>query len=287
MTFPADHPTLTQLVDKLRPLESCKVRALVVDPVTGTRSQVPQAIPAFLFRGESKVYPSICSSRHRFERDTRLSRPGKSRIDWISGMLDKLLRENGLGSMGSASLLQHYGFPTEVIDTTSSIDVAASFAVYRGDANQPGRILVYPTDKLKLNAVVIDLSMIDWARRPSRQHGFMIFHREYHDWQDQRLIDDVQVEEHRFVGSEQEREQFDQNSYLWGPPEKDPVSGLLHKLVHDVILAGSVEPKEIVDWLNCRIPWAPFPIRAVPGKDGPPEWEPDLDHFAEQLDADC
>lgn len=282
MTSIADYPTLTNLVETLRALESHTVRALVVDPISGGRSE--ETIPAFLFRGESKVYPSICSSRYRFERDTGLSENEKSIIECIGGKLDESLRERGLHSMCSASLLQHYGFPTEVIDTTSSIDVAASFAISDCDTNEPGRILAYPTDKLMKNAVVIDLSMIDWARRPRRQRGFMIFHKNYLDWQHEQLIDDVHVEEHRFTASEVDRQHFDKTAYLIGSPIEDPVCGLLHKLVHDVVLADTQAlPSKVADWLNARIPWAQFPCRVISvDSDGRPmEVEPAFDQFAD------
>ena len=281
MTSAPDYPTLAKLIQKLRPLVSSTLKRIVVNPMTGASSE--ETIPAFLFRGESRVYPSICSSRHRFEQDTRFSKHEKSIINYIGGKLDELLQQMGLHSMGSAALLQHYRFPTEVIDTTSSIDIAASFAISGGISNKPGRILLYPMDSLMENAIVIDLSIIYWSRRPLHQRGFMIFHADYQDWQHERLIDDVHVEEHRFIGSEEDRQCYDKTANLIGLPTRDPVSGLLNKLVHDIVLSDKPPlPKKVADWLDDRIPWAEFPCRVVSKgpKGRPKEIEPDFSQFA-------
>ena len=136
MTNGTVYPTLAKLVQELRPLESSTIHRTVVDPTTGRHSKA--TIPAFLFRGESKVYPSIYSSCGRFRMNTTLSDHEKAIVNHIAASLDKLLRDKGLHPMASAALLRHYEFPTEIIDTTSSIDVAASFAISGTVANQPG-----------------------------------------------------------------------------------------------------------------------------------------------------
>ena len=180
--------------------------------------------------------------------------------------------------MGSASLLQHYGFPTEVVDTTSSVDVAAAFAAAHAMPDTPGRILAYPTKKLSTQAIIIDLSMIAWARRPKRQQAYMIFHRKFQNWQNQLLVADLRVVEHRFVCTEGERRRYDQTSALVGPASSDPVCGFLHCLVHDQIIPNLAPlPSEVDRWLEDRIPWAVFPIRES-GKKG--QYEPALDKFA-------
>ena len=190
--------------------------------------------------------------------------------------------------MGSAALLQHYGFPTEIVDTTSSIEVAASFAISHNVPGKPGRILVYPMDKLIQNAIVIDLSLIDWARRPKRQCGFMIFHRNYQDWRHEHLIQDLHVEEHPFVASAGDRQRFDKSAILVGPSEQDPVSGLLNKLAYDCVLPDlSPLPKQVDKWLKERIPPADFPTRVISrdSKGQPTEVEPDLCKFADFVEG--
>ena len=127
MTSPVEYRTLASVVETLRPLENARATASVLDATTGKRFSKVE-VPAYLFRGEAEVYPTICSSRHRFQACERFSKSEKQKIEFIGDGLDKVLHEHGLASMGSASLLQHYGFPTEVIDTTSSVEVAVSFA---------------------------------------------------------------------------------------------------------------------------------------------------------------
>lgn len=271
--------TLDEVVNKLLSLEEKKTTINGIDPDTGER--IKQNVPAFLFRGEKSLYPTICSSRYRFERSQSPSCKTKKEIRMIIDELDKLLQDCGLPPMWSASLLQHYGFPTEVIDTTSSIKVAASFAA-SGNIDSIGRILVYPLIPLKNNAIVIDLSFLHWAKRPKRQCGYMIFHREYENLREKAVMNSIKVEEYSFKLTKDDKKKYDQYNVLYGDPLKDATCGYLHKLVHDVILDNKPISNEIQGWLNKRIPWAPMPMKAV-SRDNQgriTQVEPDFDNFS-------
>lgn len=270
--------TLKKVVANLLPHEKQKTLIRGIDPTNG--EQITLNAPAFLFRGENSLHPTICSSRYRFDRSKSPSRKAKKEIKIIIDELDELLQGYGLPPMWSASLLQHYGFPTEVIDATSSVKVAASFAA-SGDIGSVGRILVYSLIPLKNNAIVIDLGHLHWAKRPRRQCGYMIFHRKYENLLEKAVINNIAVEEHCFKLTKDDKEKYDQNDFLCGDPSKDPTSGLLHKLIHDVILNEYLISHETQEWLKKRIPWGPVPMKVVStdNQGRITQVEPDFDKF--------
>ena len=280
--------TLDEVVAKLLRREKKTTAIDSIDISTGEPITVDDG-PKYLFRGESSCYSTIYSTRYRFEKSKCLSCKAKEEIKTIIKELDQLLQYYGLPPMWSASLLQHYGFPMEVIDATSSVKVAASFAA-SGNIGSIGRILVYPLIPLKNNAIVIDLCGLHWAKRPKCQCGYMIFHREYGNLLEEEIMKDIQVETHCFKLTQNDKKKYDQNNILCGDLSKDPTSGLLHKLVHDLILETNYSlnnkriSNETEEWLNKRIPWAPMPMKVVriDNQGRITEVEPDFDKFTEE-----
>lgn len=151
------------------------------------------------------------------------------------------------------ALLQHYQFPTCFIDLTSSVKVAAHFAVH-GNTGGPARILVYAVDELGDSAAIVDLAKISWAIRPCRQSAYMVFVGKDGD------LGKKHTKELQFNVSNSDIKAFCQSRQYVGNPEKDPASGLLN------ILAGYNEDNiehDARQWLDRRIPWAAMPTRIV------------------------
>jgi len=98
--------------------------------------------PRFLFRGESRLYPTTHASLHRLLRDDRLSPEARCVIRDVTcataDMCFRYLAEHAAKVHGDAppayseelamAYMQHYGLPTNCIDFTASLDVAAAFA---------------------------------------------------------------------------------------------------------------------------------------------------------------
>lgn len=272
--------TLSARVEELRPLEQQKAKVRTIDPDTGEESD--QLVPAFLFRGEASLqWHTTFSTMYRFERDETLTEAERKGIVAATQVLDQALQSFGLHPMYSASLLQHYGLPTEVIDATASLDVAASFATYK-NGGAPGRIYAYDVLALRQHAIIIDLKRIQFARRPRLQVGYCLFHRTEPDFKAKQLLETIGAKSYEFQGSAEDLVSFDRNAEIWGDAQKDPVSGLLHKIYHDVVLTQLAFDASLMDritsWIEQRIPWAPVPTKIVE-ENGKRYAEPDWHRF--------
>lgn len=270
-------PTLGECVASWRSRERERLSILGTDPKTGERHSVEA--PAWLFRGESAQYPDTYSSMHRFSL-SKMTSEAKEEVEAVSRRLDSVLRVYGLEPMYSAALLQHYGLPTELIDLTSSLDTAAAFAAHGNTST--GLLMAFPFSQLAAQTVLVELKRIHFARRPRHQNAYGVFHRSEPNLK--CLIASLQAESVSFRGSMSDLAHWDSRYFqICGQPHTDPTSGLLHKLVDDVVLAHP-QPgkrysicKEARDWLDARIPWAPVPMRAT--DDEPGVVEPAWDQF--------
>lgn len=149
-------------------------------------------MPAFLYRGEVG-WVGTCVSR--MERIRRGAVPGVTLADVepLGWDVDRDLQEAfGIGPMLSAGLMQHYGFPTELMDATASLETAACFAQL-GAGSERGALAVFDTSILSRNAIVVDLRGHPMAVRPTRQHAFGIFHREHRDLKDDTARRDMGI----------------------------------------------------------------------------------------------
>jgi hypothetical protein len=270
-------PTLGNCVEKWRHRESQRTSILATDPETGEQENIQ--VPSWLFRGESVDYPNTYSSMHRFSL-SQLKPNARDEIVAVTKRLDSVLRGYGMAPMYSAALLQHYGLPTELIDVTSSLDAAAAFAAHGNSS--AGLLMAFPTEEIAKHAILIDLKRIHFARRPRHQAAFAFFHREEPNLKNHELFKSLSAERIVFKGTEQELRRWDEHyTLICGAPHTDATSGLLNKLVEDVVLAHPESGKpyticeEAQSWLDERIPWAPVPMRAVRGEPSvmEPAWE--------------
>jgi hypothetical protein len=215
---------------------------------------------------------------HRFSLN-QLTPNARNEVEAVTRRLDSVLREQ-LNPTLSAALLQHYGLPTELLDVTSSLDAAAAFAAHRNSGT--GLLMAFPTDKLAKHAILVDLKSIHFARRPRHQAAFAVFHRTQPNLKSRELFAILCAERVAFQGTDQDLERWDAHyQRICGPPNTDATSGLLNKLVEDVVLSHPERGKrysicnEARAWLDERIPWAPVPMRAIKGEMGvtEPAWD--------------
>jgi hypothetical protein len=120
------------------------------------------------FRGEPDLHPHARPSRYRDAKRDHLTADG---LRWLTqaARASPLIRHRR--PLARLAILQHYGVPTSFLDVTSSVDVAATFALwYPGADGRPQRatrphLSVFATPRLKdavnvmesTNLCVVDL----------------------------------------------------------------------------------------------------------------------------------
>ena len=138
-------------------------------------------VPSFLFRGEASQYSATTATMQRIATDPTLSERARQLLPKIARMLECQIREFiPMPMMDSAGYAQHYGLPTELIDLTSSVEVAGYFAS-SGAVGAQGYVGVFPTASLVRSSILIDLRNHDLAHRPRRQHAFALYNHRHTD----------------------------------------------------------------------------------------------------------
>ena len=132
--------------------------------------------PTVLLRGESYPWPKTESSMKRFLicehtstiKDPQLLMPF---IDFEDLYVEYLSREKGATENECLGFLQHYGFPTDLLDLSPSLETTRFFAnnSHPGDLGMVGAFRVV---ELSHCFDIIDLTRHPFAERPKRQVAF-------------------------------------------------------------------------------------------------------------------
>src|SRR5215213_1914067 len=150
--------SLVECVDHIRQYypDNQKIHLTSKDIDSGKSGEI-QA-PAFLYRGESYAFTSTTSSMGRIRQNESLPLKTRQLLQAITQKADAELQDFfNLSPMLSAGFLQHYGMPTELLDVSSSLDVAAYFAS-EGKVNSKGLICILPVQVIAENSMIIDLT---------------------------------------------------------------------------------------------------------------------------------
>jgi hypothetical protein len=79
---------------------------------------------------------------------------------------------HGLSEEEGVGFLQHYGFPTDLVDFSPSVDTARFFAMHGRETEPIGLLGVFPRIELERYFRLTDLSNHPTALRPKRQVAF-------------------------------------------------------------------------------------------------------------------
>jgi FRG domain len=178
------------------------IQHVAKDLDTGKPTEVE--MPSFLYRGEVGWFDACVS---RMERVRLGHFPGVTRkqLNRIRQDTDRELQSRlCLHPMLSAGLMQHYGFPTEFMDATSSTKTAAYFSrLGAATAMTEGSVAVFDMSVLSKNAIVVDLNDHAAAVRPRHQEAYGVFSRTHRNLKDPEAMSDMGITWYTFLGDSQ------------------------------------------------------------------------------------
>jgi len=128
-----------------------------------------------LLRGENRYYEKTEPSMKRFLQEQytiRSFEEGAPFVDFEDIYSEYHGERNGLTTDEGLGFLQHYGLPTDVFDLTTSFEVSAFFATYKGDDSPIGMIGVFERESFDVHFATTDLTLHPFAKRPRRQYAF-------------------------------------------------------------------------------------------------------------------
>jgi len=223
-------------------------------------SDVADGRPRFLFRGQRAVYPSIKSTFSRIP-NTEVEVGQAYTVYRNAKQICQGLRGYTIDHLDGVAVLQHYGWPTPLIDLTGTPEVAVFFALQGAAAGSPAVVYVIDTQKLPDQALVVDHGFLTHTlddgglrHRWLRQDGFGITTREWWAATDARefdLLDSVfapAVVAHDFIVSNHDRPELADVLSTTGDPIPQHLQNLLRLFAQHQV-EGALTPKlaEIVE----------------------------------------
>jgi hypothetical protein len=238
-------PTLSEVRERLAELQS---------------RNVGDGRPQFLFRGQRAVYPSIKSTFARIP-DNEVEIGQAYTVYRHAKQICQGLRGYTIDHLDGVAVLQHYGWPTPLIDVTGTLEVAVFFALLGASAGSRAIIYVVDTHKLPGHAIVVDHAFLThtvdgggFRHRWLRQDGFALATRDWRDASDARELDLLSapfssaLEAHEFIVAAHDRPELANVLSTADDPLPQQLQHLL-SLFCDDQFGGAIAPKlfEIVE----------------------------------------
>jgi hypothetical protein len=220
------------------------------EPIQATR-------PAFLFRGEVGWFDECLSRKERVRRGHF---PGVTtrELDLIGDDLDNELQSRmALGQMLSAGLMQHYGFPTELMDATTSLETAAFFSRLGASGTVGGAFAVFDMSVLSQNGIVIDLTSHPGAVRPRRQEAYGVFHSRHSDLKTPQAVSHMGTTWYTFLSDPLEASRVSRGLGLLSV-SNDKTAGVLRLWLDGSIAKCQKVTHPVAEYLAYRIAHCPL-----------------------------
>ena len=224
---------------------------------------IPQPQPKYIFRGECGQYPTTVAGQYRpnltslsdGKRITSADRESVTAL--LPTLADRFTRKDySMDGHFAIGLLQHYGFPTRLVDFTSDPGHAITFAA-AGEASI-ARVCVLPTDSMLNSVSIINLTEHPWCERPRRQSAFaVILPRDCRDFKDRELHSVLRSRWYEFPISDEDRALWRERHIELLRLDNDPSAGFIrHHITEYVETNGKLSPR-FTEWLLERIPIMP------------------------------
>lgn len=258
-----------------------------MDEQAGRALSDRQARPPVLYRGESGLWVETRSSLARLAEDQELSVDGFRQIMEITESARTFLVLNwGFSEPEASGFLQHYGLPTDWLDLTDDLSVAASFASSLR-VGQLGAMALLPTSRLEECGRLLDLSKRATARRPRRQHAWVFSDSAHRNLKDPDAVAALGVRWHIFRLAASDVERYGVDPELLDA-HSDPLAGVLQLLIDSGSwerATGARRPSlelDAAEWLAYRL--EPAPVMGRVGRDGSSVTLLSADEVAEPFD---
>lgn len=231
-----------------------KIKA--VDTETGERFET--TISAYFYRGEEYAYPTTVSSMQRLNDNSELTKEVKEKLKSVVSRIDiELQKFSNLSPMYSAAYLQHYGLPTELLDITSRLEIAAYFASC-GKIGDEGLLCVLPIQDIYTQSKIIDLTDNPSAERPRRQLAYGFFHDKFIDLKNADCVNTLKLKWFSFKLTKQDVEKFKAKAEILNA-QTDKVAGMIQIIVDDF----EKQEDEVAKWLSEKVVPAPFVAKII------------------------
>jgi hypothetical protein len=137
--------------------------------------------PRYFFRGQNKVHPKVSSTFARIPENNTIEIAQAYTAFRNAKHICSGLRGYHIGHLDGLAIMQHYGWPSPLIDLTGTLDVAIFFALLGAHPGETAVIYVIDRERLPDNITVIDHDFLTHEfgdgglrHRWLRQDGFAI-----------------------------------------------------------------------------------------------------------------
>lgn len=283
--MPVQFPCLRDCLASLRekfyyrsvPLETSEVQ------VDGSVLRQARLVPQYLFRGENKDsrnHKTAVSSRQRIRYADTLDDRDRAQLGLITDALVWWFSDPhnnfDLRRHEAEGLVQHLGMPTDHIDFSHDLEVAAAFAVGERDLPSTGRgsICVLNVEQAQKVGVIAEFCSHRWCERARRQAAYGYNPVAFKDLRSAEADQVVSWFEFDIDGQDVELFRADYKALL--DVRTDPVAGLCRFTINSYVAdLGKLRPSA-VDWIAKRIPMVPSVGRILSWHSGPNGQLPDV-----------
>ena len=164
--------------------------------------------------------------------------------------------------------MQHYGFPTTIVDFTGHLTYAFAFTAQK--PSRVARIAVMPRETFAPPARVVDLTEHAWAERPRRQAAFgLVMPPGLIDLKSGAARSHLSINWYEFPVSASDSEFFRDKYQALVKTSDDPSAGFLRFCITEYVEAHGRLSSALTERLLRRIPTAPqcYLVKGFDGSD--------------------